>query len=184
LPDITLQVPQLVTITMSAGSQKSAESTEDLEDTSQESCSQMFSFAGDGGLDVKRKYEEDMIELEEYRKAERKRKKRKQKQSEKGSSFKRLSLIPVEGKLSEDRTYLIGKMTRQILWRNVKYFSEIYRNDCLRQTLPKLGLNTEQDRETFSDHVIFYIDQKLTTCRNNAIYVLKKMFFEDKKGGM
>ena len=72
MPDITLQVTQLVTITMSAGSQKSAESTEDLEDTSQESCSQMFSFPGDGGLDVKRQYDEDMKELEQYRRASKK----------------------------------------------------------------------------------------------------------------
>jgi hypothetical protein len=70
--DITLQVPRFVSITMSTKMRRSEESTEDHEDTSQESCSQMFSFPGDGGLDVKRKYDEDMKELEQYRRASKK----------------------------------------------------------------------------------------------------------------
>lgn len=181
--DISLQVPRFVTTEMSEKSLASIESSMEDEEQSRESCSQICSFPGDGGLDVKRKYEEDMMELKEYREAENKRKRRKQKKTEKGKSFKPLRLIPAKGKLSELRTFTIGKMTKQVIWRNVKYFNDVYRNDCLKIMLPKLGLKTQQDRETFSDHVVFYIDQKLTRLRNNTIYLLKKMFFEENRGG-
>lgn len=163
-------------------SKSSTEDTTD-DDASRVSGSQMHAFPGDGGHDAVKQWEEDLKELNRFREAEKKRIKRKPKKTVKGPSYKRLSLIPAKSQLNIERLYRIGQMTRVILWKNVKYFSEIYRNDCLKVTLPKLGLSTERDRATYSDHVIFEIDQKLTICRNNAIYKLKKLFNEENKGG-
>lgn len=173
----TLGVPEVIVI----GMQKSTENSDEESDVT---CSQIHEFPGDGGHHIKRKYAEEMKELEQYRAADIKRKRRKLKPSEKGSSFKKLCNIHETGRLPDESTYIIGKMTRKILWRNMKYFNEMYKNDCLKITMPRLGVKTEQDKERYSDYVVFHIDKKLTTCRNNAIYALKKVITDGENGGM
>lgn len=160
-------------------------SSDDLtdDDSSKESGSQMHSFPGDGGHDAKKQWQDDLKELNRFREAEMKRKMRKPKKTIKGLSFKSEKKIPTKSKLNVERLYRIGQMTSVILWKNVKYFSEAYRNDCLKVTLPKLGLSTDQDKAKYSDHVIFKIDQKLAICRNNSIYKLKKLFNMENNGG-
>ena len=160
----------------------SGESSDD-DDASRESGSQMHTFPGDGGHDAMMQWQEDLKELNRLRLAEKKRKLRKPRKTLKGKSFKRLSLIPAKSKLNSERLYRIGQMTRVVIWKSIKYFTERYRNGCLQSVLPKLGLVTEEDRETYTDHVVYEIDQKLTVCRNNAIYMLKKLFNEDNNGG-
>jgi len=137
----------------------------------------------DGDTELKRKYDLAMAEIEELKAAEMKRKKRKSKTTVKGDSVKRLCHIPREGQLDESSTYIIGKMTRRVLWKSMKYFNEVYRDDCLKVFYKRLGLTKNQQKETFSDHIIYYIDRKLTTCRNNAIYMMKKLVMADHGGG-
>lgn len=137
----------------------------------------------DGETELKRKYDLAIMEIEELKAAEVKRKKRKSKKTVKGPSVKRLSNIPKEGQLDDSSTYIIGKMTRRVLWKNMKYFNEVYTDDCLKVFYKRLGLTNNQQKETFSDHIIYYIDQKLTTCRNNAIYMMKKLVMADHDGG-
>ena len=153
------------------------------DDDSRKSGSQMCAFPGDGGHDAMRQWQDDLKELAKFCEADKKRKRRKPKKSNKGPSFKRLKVIPLDSLLNNERLYHIGQMTRHVLWKNVKYFGEGHRKDILTVTLPKLGLKTESDIAKYSDHVICEIDNKLTICRNNAIYKLKKLFNQENRGG-
>jgi hypothetical protein len=174
---VSSTIPRIIGVTMDTNDD------DDSEVTSYVTDSQMHSKPGDGGHDMKRKYDELLIEIAKLRKAEEKRKKRKPKRSDKGESFKRLCNIPIESQVTETTAYVIAKMTRKILWRNMKYFNEFYKDDCLQMSFKRLGYTQDKDREKYADHVIFYIDQKLTTCRNNTIYILKKLVMENTDGG-
>lgn len=132
---------------------------------------------------LKRKHEELLLQVEKYKAAEQKRKKRRSKMSDKGA-LKRLCHISKDGRLDESSTYLIGKMTRKVLWKTMKYYNEAFKDDCLQGFFKRFGLLEDKEKQDlFADHILFHVDKAVTTVRNNAIYSMKKLVMKDHAGG-
>lgn len=125
---------------------------------------------------MKRKIEELKRENDLLRESNnRKKQKRKPKQTNKGMFFKPLRLIKKEDRLSDDRMYLPGKLIRSQIFMQMKYFLEVYKNDTLTLALTAMGTMTEENKAKYSDYIVYFIDKKITSQRNNAIHGLKKV---------
>jgi hypothetical protein len=185
------EVPDTMSISiMTEQNRKSIDSLSD-EDASYagRECSQMHEFRGDrghdlsletvhgGGLDanLKRKIDELMKENEELRRSKVKRQKRRPKRTNKGIAFVPLRAIKETDRLGEDRMYTVGKTIRNQIFRNMKFFMEVYKETSLKLAFNNMGTLSKADVIRYTDYVVFYIDKKITAQRNNAIYALKKL---------
>jgi hypothetical protein len=99
---------------------------------------------------------------------------------ERGDDFVPLKKIEEKRRLSAHRMYSICKLVRMQLFCNMKYYSEYYRDGCLRESFQALAMHNEDDQKKFRDYVLCYVERKTTSQRNNAIFALKKcMMGED-----
>ena len=151
--------------------------------------SQMHSFPGDGGHNLKRYYEETrpyeelLAELHVYRDREEKRKKRKQKKNEKGIDFKKLDNIPTENRLDDDGDTRLGKMVRSEVWPQMKYYTAYQKEDLLCGANSVLGLKQQGDKDKYADYIVAYVDKKLITHTHNCVGYLKRKIMEGGKNG-
>jgi hypothetical protein len=115
---------------------------------------------------------------------EKKRAKREPKRNlERGNDFVPLTKIEESRRLSAHTMYSVCKLVRTQLFCNMKYFSEYYKEDCLRKSFDALNMRNEEDQKRYRDYIVCYIEKKTTSQRNNAIYALKRrMMGEDGEG--
>lgn len=145
---------------------------------------QMFAWAGDNGMDLKRAYDELLAKNKEYEAAEQKRKKRKQKVSEKGEDFKPLAEIKTEDRLTEQHEFGLGRLARLKVWPIMKYYTNPYRADLLNMTYKALGMESLPNKERYADHIVFVADKKLTTHTHNCVgYLKRRVCGDDDSGG-
>lgn len=145
---------------------------------------QIHTFVGDGGHDLKRDYEAMLAENIQLRAENERRKKRKSKKNEKGNEFKKLESIPTENRLTETQECALGKMTRYKVWPDMKYYIGPYRGDLLEMSYVSLGIKTKNDQERYADHIICYVDKKLSTHTHNCVgYIKRKVCGGGENGG-
>jgi hypothetical protein len=139
---------------------------------------QMHSYVNDGGHDLKRAYDDMVAENQRFRAAEEKRKKRKRKNNNKGEDFKKLEIIKEENRLNDGQECAIGKMTRMKVWPDMKYYIAHYRKDLLEMSYVSIGMKIPEDREKYADHIIYYVDKKLTTHTHNCVGYIKRKVWD------
>lgn len=163
-------------------------STNMSDDESDISESQMNATASDDVRDLKRRIEEvekakaqvdeknRRVEEEnrQLKKQSEKRQKRAPKKTPKGEDFKHLGVIKLQDRLNESSMYVVGKSIRTHLFKNMKYFVEVYKDSALQHAFRLLNFD-ENDKKKYSDYVLYYIDKKITEHRNNAIHKLKRV---------
>jgi hypothetical protein len=132
--------------------------------------------------DLKRRLEKMEKENRELKQLSEKRQRRAPKKSEKGENFKPLKVIKVQDRLNEATMYVVGKSKATNLFRNMKYFIEIYKNSALQHAFRILNFD-DKDKEKYADYVLFYIDNRITAHRNNIIHQLKRLVLGLVEGG-
>lgn len=156
-------------------------STNMSDDKSDISESQMNATECDDVRDLKRRIEEvekakAQVDEEnrQLKKQSEKRQKRAPKKTPKGEDFKHLGVIKLQDRLNESSMYVVGKSIRTHLFKNMKYFVEVYKDSALQHAFRLLNFD-ENDKKKYSDYVLYYIDKKITEHRNNAIHKLKRV---------
>ena len=124
---------------------------------------------------LKRKIEKLELENEMLRVSNMKKMKRKPKSTNKGIHFKPLRVIKKEDRLSDDRMYPVRKVIRNQIFMQMKYFMEEYKDDSVTLALTALGTMTEENKVKYSDYIVYFVDKKITSQRNNAIHGLKRV---------
>lgn len=131
--------------------------------------------ASDEKSALKRKIDKLEKENEMLRESNMKKVKRKPKTTNKGIYFKPLRVIKKEDRLSDDRMYPAGKVVRNQIFMQMKYYMEKYKDDSVTLALTALGTMTEENQMKYSDYIVYFIDKKITSQRNNAIHGLKRV---------
>lgn len=144
------------------------------DDASDITDSQMNEAASDDLRYLKRRLEEMEKENRRLKQLSEKRQRRAPKKTEKGENFKHLAVIELKYRLNESSMYVVGKSIRTHLFRNMKYFIEIYKDSALQHAFRILNFD-ENDKNKYTDYVLYYIDKKITAHRNNAIHALKRV---------
>ena len=143
--------------------------------------SQMNEAASDDLRNLKRRLEEMEKENRRLKQLSEKRQIRAPKKTEKGENFKHLGVIKLQDRLNESSMYVVAKSIRTQLFRNMKYFVEIYKDSALQHAFRILNFDVN-DKKKYADYVLYYIDKKITAHRNNAIHALKKLVLGHDKG--
>jgi hypothetical protein len=152
-------------------------STNMSDNTSDMTSSQMNEAASDDLRDLKRRLEEMEKEnrrLKQFEQLSEKRQRRAPKKTEKGGDFKHLGVIKLQDRLNDTQMYVVGKFIRTHLYRNMKYFVDIYKDSALQHAFRVLNFE-DNEKKKYADYVLYYIDQKITAHRNNAIHALKRL---------
>lgn len=152
-------------------------STNMSDDTSDMTGSQMNEAASNDLRELKRRLEEMEKEnrrLKQFEQLSDKRQRRAPKKTEKGENFKHLGVIKLQDRLNESSLYVLGKSIRTNLFRNMKYFVEVYKDSALQHAFRMLNFD-DNEKKKYADYVLYYIDKKITAHRNNAIHALKRL---------
>lgn len=147
------------------------------DDTSDMTGSQMNEAASNDLRELKRRLEEMEKEnrrLKQFEQLSDKRQRRAPKKTEKGENFKHLGVIKLQDRLNESSLYVLGKSIRTNLFRNMKYFVEVYKDSALQHAFRMLNFD-DNEKKKYADYVLYYIDKKITAHRNNAIHALKRL---------
>lgn len=97
---------------------------------------------------------------------------------ERGEAFVSLADINQEDRIDGVTMYAVNKVITKELFMNMKYYSEWYREECLRKAFEalKINENDKESRKRYAHFIVWYVDQKTTINRNNVIADLKKVF--------
>lgn len=143
-------------------------------DASDITDSQMNESASDDVRDLKRRLEEVEKENRRLKQLSEKRQRRAPKKTVKGENFKPLKEIQEKDRLTHTNMYVVGQTIRTHLFRNMKYFIEVYQKSALEHASRLLNFD-ENDKIKYTDYVLHYIDKKITAHRNNIIHALKRL---------
>lgn len=141
--------------------------------------------------DLKRKFAEMEKDLDEARilaarllEKEKKRNRRGPKKNlERGDSFVPLKKIAEANRFSSDKMYSVCKLVRMRLFGTMKYFSEYYKQGCLDRAYKELNIRDDESKSRYKDFIVYYIENKTNSQRNNCIYALRRCMLGLDTGG-
>lgn len=100
---------------------------------------------------------------------------------ERGEAFVPLAEIKQEDRIDGVTMHAVNVVISKELFLNMKYYSECYRETCLQRAFDALkikndDLGAKEKKKRYAHFVIWYVDQKTISTRNNVIAELKKVF--------
>lgn len=79
--------------------------------------------------------------------------------------------------------YSVCKLVRMRLFGTMKYFSEYYKQGCLDRAYKELNIRDDESKSRYKDFIVYYIENKTNSQRNNCIYALRRCMLGLDTGG-
>lgn len=88
---------------------------------------------------------------------------------------KKVRDIPEELHLGINQKYQLGRFTKQIIWRSIKFWHEELEKKAVHKAMKNLQIRKADERTKMRDFVSAFMEDSITVRRNNTIGAMKKL---------
>ena len=88
---------------------------------------------------------------------------------------KKIKDIPEELRLGVTQKYQLGRFTKQIVWKSVKFWHEELETKAVKKALKHLDIKKPDERIKLRDFVSAFMEESIIMKRNNTIGAMKKL---------
>lgn len=88
---------------------------------------------------------------------------------------KKIADIPKELHLATIQKYELGRFTKQIVWKSVKFWHEALETKAVKKAMKHLDIKKPDERIKLRDYVSAYMEESIIIKRNNTIGAMKKL---------
>jgi hypothetical protein len=83
--------------------------------------------------------------------------------------------IPEINHLESSRKYVLGRLTKNVIWKSVKFWHEDLEERAVHKAMKHLEIKKKQEKSQFRDFVSAYMEENIVVKRNNTIGSIKKL---------
>jgi hypothetical protein len=134
----------------------------------QSDITERSTLTNEDAVEFKRKYEE--LVQANAKKDGRRAKKLKEKRVR-----RKVKDIPEINHLESSRKYVLGRLTKNVIWKSVKFWHEDLEERAVHKAMKHLEIKKKQEKSQFRDFVSAYMEENIVVKRNNTIGSIKKL---------